>query len=511
MSTRKKIIIFGLPLLLVLVVIFTIFNAKNKKLVVLPVPNKSVNTSTANQLWQLLKKSDCETLKTQAGKNLCLDAYNHEQFGLSQNPTYCLEINMYDSREKCLNEYIQIADKPGLCSRLSGASTKDICDEHFGRKNLGMKYCDQIKDEPNEKQECIDRTKALEVAKTGQTETCENIKTLEYSYLCEMNAMKAGGKGCEVIKDETRRNLCISRVVFDKTKVRADCDLIPDIRFKKVCQAAFDNANNKEYKSDDDNDGLNNNRELWINTDPFNSDTDGDGLSDYEEVEVYKANPTSADTDGDGINDAEEIKLGLDPEVPNKPGDKPVPIIIDRKRWWLNPTSTDLLGSNWRKDADMDGLIDVDELFYGTDPFKADSDGDGVNDAMEIKALTNPRGAGDWDFDGDGLTNKVEIMKKTNPFLADTNGDGLNDKDSVVAGVDPASNDTDNDGLANSMEKRIKTNPLNSDTDGDGVNDGDEINRFFTDPLKKDTDGDGFSDGQELIKGFDPKKKQNKI
>jgi hypothetical protein len=44
-------------------------------------------------------------------------------------------------------------------------------------------------------------------------------------------------------------------------------------------------------------------------------------------------------------------------------------------------------------DSDGDGVPDADERKAGTDPGKADTDGDGVPDADEIAAGTDPRGA----------------------------------------------------------------------------------------------------------------------
>ncbi len=48
------------------------------------------------------------------------------------------------------------------------------------------------------------------------------------------------------------------------------------------------------------------------------------------------------------------------------------------------------------KDSDHDGLTDEVERFLGTDPYQADTDGDGVNDADEIRQGRNPLGPGDF-------------------------------------------------------------------------------------------------------------------
>lgn len=71
------------------------------------------------------------------------------------------------------------------------------------------------------------------------------------------------------------------------------------------------------FKKDSDGDGLSDEYELQIGTDPFNPDTDGDGLTDGEEVNKYKTNPLNPDTDGGGINDGIEVKFGNNPLDPD--------------------------------------------------------------------------------------------------------------------------------------------------------------------------------------------------
>jgi len=128
-------------------------------------------------------------------------------------------------------------------------------------------------------------------------------------------------------------------------------------------------------------------------------------------------------------------------------------------------------------DSDGDGIQDYDEINpvpprVATDPTKADTDGDGLNDGVEtntglfVSATntgTNPTVA---DTDGDGLSDKVEtntgifvsaVNTGTNPTVADTDGDGLSDGAEVDAGTDPLEFDV-------------------LDTDGDGISDDDELN-----------------------------------
>ncbi len=134
--------------------------------------------------------------------------------------------------------------------------------------------------------------------------------------------------------------------------------------------------------NDADNDGLCNEEEEALGTDPLVADTDLDGLSDGYEVR-YGINPldgtdgNSIDTDADGLGDATEVGLGLNPEI---------------------------------YDTDSDGLSDGDEVnLYGTQPLVKDTDGDGISDGDEIK---------------------IGVL---DPLLADTDGDGISDGEELLA------------------------------------------------------------------------------
>jgi len=137
-------------------------------------------------------------------------------------------------------------------------------------------------------------------------------------------------------------------------------------------------------KADPDGDGLNNDQESSLGTDPQNPDTDNDGLNDGKEVELGTS-PVDFDTDGDGLGDGNEVEIKTDPQ--------------------------DL-------DSDDDGLQDGYEVnSVHTDPLKADSDGDRLYDNEEVSHGTDPLAA---DTDDDGFSDYDEIyVKGTDPLVAD--------------------------------------------------------------------------------------------
>ncbi len=217
---------------------------------------------------------------------------------------------------------------------------------------------------------------------------------------------------------------------------------------------------------DCDRDGLTDEEEKSIGTDPCNADTDGDGLSDFEEVRTIGTSPIRSDTDGDGLSDRDELKVyATDPRDP---------------------------------DSDADGIVDGEEIQRRTDPLKADTDGDGVSDGLEVHQYgTDPLAS---DTDGDGLTDGEEVNRyHTEPRNPDTDSDRLSDGEEVhSSGTDPLKVDTDGDELIDGAEvNNYGTDPLKADTDGDGLSDGEEVLRAHTDPLKADTDGDTVSDGAD--------------
>lgn len=139
-------------------------------------------------------------------------------------------------------------------------------------------------------------------------------------------------------------------------------------------------------------------------------DTDGDGLPDEIETEIG-TDPLNPDTDGDGLPDGYEIiTIGSDP---------------------TNANSLDSNISDGDYDNDQDGLSNYKEYTLGTDPNRADSDYDGLSDGDEINTYgTDPLNP---DTDGDGLSDGDEIALGLNPLVADSDGNGVPDNEETFS------------------------------------------------------------------------------
>jgi|APHM01.1.fsa_nt_gi hypothetical protein len=70
-----------------------------------------------------------------------------------------------------------------------------------------------------------------------------------------------------------------------------------------------ESSTERSENTDADGDGLTNDIEAGLETNPLSPDTDRDGLSDHIEYHTYRTDPLDPDTDGDGFSDGHEVTL----------------------------------------------------------------------------------------------------------------------------------------------------------------------------------------------------------
>jgi alpha-tubulin suppressor-like RCC1 family protein len=198
-------------------------------------------------------------------------------------------------------------------------------------------------------------------------------------------------------------------------------------------------------KSDTDDDGISDRDELLQGTNASISDSDNDGMSDGWEVKHgYPPliwNDKSLDPDGDGLTDGQESLAGTDPILEDSDRDGVSDAV--EIRYGFNPLQWGVY-----VDSDNDGLPDKLEQTIGANPNNRDSDGDSLPDGWEFNNGLDPLNAAgadgqQGDSDNDSLSNFDEYINGTSPKKPDTDGDGVNDGIEVSQGSNPCDK-TDN-------------------------------------------------------------------
>lgn len=98
------------------------------------------------------------------------------------------------------------------------------------------------------------------------------------------------------------------------------------------------------------------------------------------------------------------------------------------------------------------------------------------------------------DSDGDGINNGLELFVDTDPFT-------FEDEAETMAWYELRWGEVMDNAYYQTLNK---VQPLITDTDSDGLMDYEETEIYKTDPENRDSDGDGYLDGDEVKSGFDP-------
>ena len=274
---------------------------------------------------------------------------------------------------------------------------------------------------------------------------------------------------------------------------------------------------------DSDGDGVCDQAELLLGTDPFNpcdlgdegdEDSDGDGSCDALEILIGSdpmnpCDPLGIDTDGDGFCDLQEELMGTNPFNACSPSntDQDGDGYCDNEEDAMGSDATDPCSPDGT-DSDLDGLCDSQEFASGSDPndtcdpYSADNDGDGLCDHLEGiigSDAQNPCSPYGQDEDGDGYCDVVETIEGWDPLNA----------------CSPDGEDLDGDGWCDGMERANGWNefdpcsPVVIDSDFDGLCDMEEFLSGWDpedpcSPNATDMDGDGLCDLLEVLNGSDP-------
>ena len=139
------------------------------------------------------------------------------------------------------------------------------------------------------------------------------------------------------------------------------------------------------------------------------ADSDGDGLTDEEEA-TLGTDPLNPDSDGDGVGDGIEYRLAT-------PGSEFDPLVPGTFAACAKITDLTV-------DHDLDGLNDCEEALLRTDPYLADSDRDGIPDLVEVRLGSNPLVDDRLiDSDQDGILNGDEVKQGLDPWTDDSSRD----------------------------------------------------------------------------------------
>lgn len=260
-------------------------------------------------------------------------------------------------------------------------------------------------------------------------------------------------------------------------------------------------------------------------------DSDNDGLVDVLETDPPapdQAPPgaTTDDIDGDGLTDLQEVLGWIVFEDPNNPfGDNPPPLGTKVQRGRLEFEYRRVSSHPSLRDADRDGLSDLEESLLRTDPNDADTDKDGLIDGEDPAptftaqrlyvnaANPTPGGGTSWTTAIQNLGAVIDVVRAHNenedPYddtsqiwvargtylpASQGGGFGLPDRCGIYGGFVGPLADYAGETKLGQRDSNPATNGtiLSGDLDGDGTFNGNAWNIVYAEDIPNGTRLDGF-------------------
>lgn len=177
-------------------------------------------------------------------------------------------------------------NKPELCDKFILGIDRDNCLLYVFQANTDAAICQKIADEQLKKN-CLDLDILNRAITAKNPSSCSEIKNDIYKNQCQKILVGEFGKieDCAAETGEVK-SLCESSVYYKiamKEQKLELCDKITDIAYKVDCEKTL-----KNLPKDQDQDGLSDDYEVSLGTNPFKADSDGDGMNDGEEMKAHR-------------------------------------------------------------------------------------------------------------------------------------------------------------------------------------------------------------------------------
>jgi hypothetical protein len=219
------------------------------------------------------------------------------------DPVTCREAGAREYVDRCLFAVATSAGDRELCDEVKNAATQTRCHDILISEAVSAgadpEDCFMVID-PVAKEECVARA-----ADAGAGEIFCRGLTGELQTICMdrvrfVQGIEYDKDVCDLIISDDLRGECFSVAGrFEDVIIES-----PSLPLKGL--------------TDTDGDGLSDEDEEELGTDPLRADTDNDGLTDEEEVVTYRTDPLRVDTDGDGFSDGVEVENGFNPNGPGR-------------------------------------------------------------------------------------------------------------------------------------------------------------------------------------------------